>query len=199
MSTRRITVTAIALAAMACSQPTSAPSPAGSSGIASTASSKGGGGGQGGSGATSAVMQFGKVDVGSQTPPGSTHDASAHAKDDIVPRTVVIDEGGTVTFNLPPNVHQIAIYKPGVDPEDINTSIVTTLAASAGCAGNPIVNAPLVINDPANREAVIPVPCFSPQKKSYTFANDGKYLVICSFLPHFNVGMYAWVDVKNTD
>ena len=90
-------------------------------------------------------MQFGKVDVGSQTPPGSTHDASAHAKDDVVPRTVVIDEDGTVTFNLPPNVHQIAIYKPGTQPDDIDTTIVTTLAASAGCAGNPIVNAPLVM------------------------------------------------------
>ena len=141
-------------------------------------------------------MQFGKADVGTNFPPDSGHDQSGHAKDDLVPRTVVISTGGTVTFSVPPGVHQIAIYGPGTAPEDIDTSLRTTLSASAGCAGPPVVNAPLVINDATDRVAAIPVPCFAPAQKSYTFTSPGKYLVICSFLPHFEAGMYGWVDVR---
>ena len=152
--------------------------------------------GQGGTGSSSAVMQFGKADVGTNFAPDSGHDQSGHAKDDVVPRTVVIDAGGTVTFNLPANVHQIAIYADGTQPEDINLGVRTTLAAFAGCAGPPVVNAPLVINDPTNRVAAIPVPCFAPAQRSFTFTTPGKYLVICAFVPHFEVGMYGWVDVK---
>src|SRR5215510_388465 len=91
--------------------------------------------GQGGSG-NNAVMQFGQVDVGSPAPPGSDHDQSAHAKDNIVPRTVVITVGGTVTFNVAAAVHQVRIYKPGTDDEDINTSNLTTLSAFAGCSSS---------------------------------------------------------------
>jgi plastocyanin len=145
----------------------------------------------------SATMRFGQTNVGSPTPPGSTHDQSAHAKDNIVPRDVVIDAGGTVKFEVPPGVHQIAIYKPGTEPGDINTNLRTTLAAFANCAGDPVVNAPLVINDPANLEKAIPVPCFTPTTKSYTFKTAGRYLVICAFFPHFNVGMWGWVTVRD--
>jgi plastocyanin len=147
-------------------------------------------------------MQFGQVDVGSQAPPGSGHDQSAHAQDNIVPRTVVIAVNGTVTFNLPANIHQINIYKPGTQPEDVDVSMGnrTTLAARAGC-GAPLpaglVNAPIVLNTAgANFEAAIAVPCLTPTQKEYTFTKPGKYLVICAFLPHFEVGMYAWVEVK---
>jgi plastocyanin len=147
---------------------------------------------------TEAVMQFGQADVGSPFPPVPGHDESAHAKDNIVPRTVTIRQGGTVTFNVPAAVHQVRIYKPGTDDEDINTSNLTTLAAFAGCAGNPIVNAPLVINDTNNLEAAIPVPCFTATSVTHTFTTPGKYLVICGFLPHFEVGMYGWVEVKES-
>ena len=153
--------------------------------------------GQGGGDRSSATMQFGQVDVGSQTPPGSTHDQSAHAKDNVVPGTVVIKAGGTVTFKIPAGVHQIAIYKPGTGPDDINTSIRTTLKVFAGCnAPVPTVNAPLVINDSTNRYATIPVPCLADTQKTQRFDTPGKYLVICAFFPHFSVGMYGWVDVK---
>ena len=151
---------------------------------------------------TDAVMQFGQADVGSPFPPGSEHDQSAHAKDNIVPRTVVIAVNGTVTFNVPPGVHQINIYKPGTEPEDVDTSManLTTLAARAGCAAPPgVVNAPIVISTGgANFEAAIPVPCLTPTTRTYTFTQPGKYLVICAFLPHFQVGMYGWVEVKES-
>jgi plastocyanin len=145
-------------------------------------------------------MQFGQVNVGSPFPPGSGHDGSAHAADNIVPRTVVIKVNGTVTFNLPASVHQINIYKPGTQPEDVDVSITnrTTLAAQ-GCSGLPaaLLNAPIVIGTGGtNFEAAIPVTCLQPTQKTYTFTQPGRYLVICAFLPHFEVGMYAWVEVK---
>ena len=148
-----------------------------------------------------AVMQFGQANVGSGFPPGSQHDQSAHAVDNLVPRTVVIGVGGTVTFNLPAAVHQIRIYKPGTEPEDVDTTVTTSLAAFAGC-GAPIppavTGAPLVIADGTNLEAAIPVPCLTPTQKSHTFTAPGRYLVICAFLPHFEVGMYGWVEVRES-
>jgi plastocyanin len=149
-------------------------------------------------------MQFGQANVGSPFQPGSEHDQSAHAVDNIVPRTVVIAVNGTVTFNLPRSVHQINIYKPGTQPEDVDVSIGnrTTLASHAGCGAGlpaPLVNAPIIIGSGgANFEAAIPVPCLEATQRSYTFTQPGRYLVICAFLPHFQVGMYAWVEVKET-
>ena len=142
----------------------------------------------GGSSALSATVQFGKSDVGSPFPPSAEHDASGHAKDDVVPRTVVIDAGGTVTFNVPAGAHQIAIYAPGTKPEDINTEALTRL-----CPGS----APRLINDPANRIALITHPCGTAWQAQYTFQTPGRYLVICAFLPHFEAGMYGWVEVRD--
>jgi plastocyanin len=144
-------------------------------------------------------MQFGQANVGSDFPPTSGHDHSGNAVDNIVPRTVVIAVGGTVTFNVPAGVHQINIYKPGTQPEDVDTSMsnLTTLAAHAGCGPPAPAGAPLVIDDGGdNFLAAIPVPCFTPTQKTYTFTAPGRYLVICAFLPHFENGMYAWVEVK---
>ena len=127
---------------------------------------------------------------------------SRHTLHNIVPRTVVIGVNGTVTFNPPASIHQINIYKPGTQPEDVDVSMQnrTTLSAHAGC-GAPLpaelTSAPLIIDDAGdNFEAAIPVPCLTPTTRSYTFTAPGRYLVICAFLPHFNVGMYGWVEVK---
>jgi plastocyanin len=185
----------------ACSQySSSAPTPVGVGGGNLSAVS-----GQGnGKSPLTAVMQFGQVNVGSNFPPGSGHDQSAHAADNLVPRTVVIGVGGTVTFNLPASIHQINIYKPGTQPEDVDVSIAnrTSLSAHAGC-GAPLppelTGAPLIIGSAGtNFEAAIPVPCLQPTQRTYTFTTPGRYLVICAFLPHFQVGMYGWVEVKET-
>ena len=134
-----------------------------------------------------ATVQFGQPDVGSPFPPAAEHDQSAHAKDNLVPRTVVIDQGGTVTFNVPAGAHQIAIYAPGTEPEDIDTSSVVTL-----CPGP----ARRLINDATNRVALITHACGSAWQAQYTFTTPGRYLVICAFLPHFQVGMYGWIEVR---
>jgi plastocyanin len=185
----------LGLVVASCSQYASnSPTPLASGGSLAAVSGQGGG-----KSPVAAVMQFGQADVGSPFPPVPEHDQSAHAKDNIVPRTVVIAVNGTVTFNVPPGVHQINIYKPGTQPEDVDTSMsnLTTLAAHAGCGPPAPAGAPLVIGDAGdNFLAAIPVPCFTPAQKTYTFTAPGKYLVICAFLPHFQVGMYAWVEVK---
>src|SRR5688500_17020270 len=135
-----------------------------------------------------ATVQFGAPNVGSPFPPVPTHDQSAHAKDNLIPRTVVIKAGGTVTFNSS-GIHQVAIYDDGTEPSDIDTSIVR----GTPCLGG----APLLINDSEDRLAVFDQPCAGgPASPSYTFAEPGRYLVICAFLPHFEVQMWGWVIVK---
>lgn len=135
-----------------------------------------------------ATMRFGQSDVGSPFPPSAAHDQSPHAKDNVVPRTVVIDRGGTVTFDVPAGVHQIAIYAPGTKPEDINTAVLIPL-----CPGST----PRVINDATNRVALITHACGSPWQAQYRFDTPGRYLVICAFLSHFQVGMYGWIEVRD--
>ena len=31
---------------------------------------------------------------------------------------------------------------------------------------------------------------------SHTFSAPGRYLVICAFIPHLNLNMYGWVEVR---
>jgi plastocyanin len=140
--------------------------------------------------AASAEVQFGVPGVGSPFPPPQGHDSSSHAQDNLVPRTVVIQRGGRVTFNTF-GPHGVAIYEDGVDPRDIDTSVLAP--PSATCPPVPL------IDDPEGRVAVVaPQPCAGgTTAPAYTFHNPGRYLVICRFLPHFaQFDMYGWVIVK---
>ena len=140
-----------------------------------------------------ATMQFGKPNVGTTFPPGSGHDGSAHAIDDVVPRTVVIDKGGKVTFNTF-GVHQVAIYDDGTKPGDIDTTVLKLMPAGCPRPGGVV---PLLIDDAENRVAIYEQPCGpAPRTVEHTFDEPGTYLVICAFLPHFEVQMYGWVRVR---
>ncbi len=56
---------------------------------------------------------------------------------------------------------------------------------------------PLLIDDDTNRIANYPQACVQgPREVKHTFDEPGRYLVICSFLPHFQVQMYGWVIVR---
>jgi plastocyanin len=102
----------------------------------------------------------------------------------------VVAVGGTVTFHTF-GVHQVAIYAPETEPDDIDTSLVA--APLPGCPPVPL------INDPLNRVAVLGAqPCAGgPATVSYTFQAPGRYLIICTFLPHFrDFDMYGWVIVQ---
>jgi plastocyanin len=148
----------------------------------------------GGSSGSTAEILFGNDGVGSHFPPPSGHDASGNGRDNLIPRNVVIDLGGTVTFKMGfSGVHQVAIYKPGVEPDDIR--IVPPFLASGGRGCPPV---PL-IDDPQNREAVVGTQMCAGGSSTltYTFKTAGKFLVICTFLPHFNTAMYGWVTVRD--
>lgn len=136
--------------------------------------------------ATTAVVTFGRNDLGTDFFPPGSHDQSLHAKFAIRPRTTVIATGGTVTFQVQP-LHKIAIYQPGIGPDDIDVASVEFVAGFPApiinSAAGRIVRGPLVLGTPADFD--------------WTFTAPGRYLVICEVLPHFAVGkMYAWIEVK---
>ena len=171
------------LVAVACSQPGSAPaSPAVPSAGLSAQSD----------GSNAATIEFGRDTLGSPFPPPSGHDQSGHSRDSLFPREVVIDKGGVVTFVMGVSgVHEVAIYKPGTTPDDINTQALSLPAP--GCPPVP------TINDSNNRIAIVSdqVCEGGSAKPTWKFDQPGKYLVICTFLPHFQVGMYGWVTVRD--
>jgi plastocyanin len=123
---------------------------------------------------SSALMVFGNPDAGTDFPSGS-HDQSLHGKDRIIPGTVVISAGGTVTFRVYPG-HRVAVYDDGTRPEDIT------------------VNPGTFVLDPTNRLWLQPTagPTFA-----FTFEEPGRYLVICANSRHFTLAkMYGWVIVQ---
>lgn len=122
-----------------------------------------------------ALMEFGNPIAGSPYPPGA-HDASFHGNDRVIPGTVTIDAGQTVTFRVYPG-HRVGIYKDGVRPNDI-----------------AIVPGATFVLDPTNRIALqgTPVPVIS-----WKFNQPGRYLVICAVTRHFvQANMYGWVIVR---
>lgn len=147
----------------------------------------------GGNSPSTATMDFGTDHLGSPFAPPTGHDASGNAKHNVVPRTVVIDRNGTVTFEMPTGtVHAISIYRPGTGPEDIRTNMLTS-----GGRGCPPVQ---LINDPLNLLTHLGTqPCAGSQTSlSHQFTTVGRHLVICRFLPHFVVDkMYGWVNVRD--
>ena len=136
---------------------------------------------------STATVQFGRPDTGSPFPPPSGHDQSSNAKDNLTPRTVVIAAGGSVTFEIA-GFHQPAIYQAGTTPADI----VPTTAPTPP---------PGRVNDPNGRLALAPLN-IPPATTSWTspagtFAEPGRYLVICNIRPHFvTFEMYGWVIVQ---
>ena len=142
---------------------------------------------------TTAVLRFGNS-VGT-TRFGPEH-PSSHARDNISPNTVVIQAGGTVTFEvLAP--HKVAIYEPGVEPEDIRLIPGVTLFDQVGPPGPPFVPN-FFIDEPIGRIFLDPAAAFGPPHSvDWTFDDPGRYLVICAVTPHFTAfKMYAWVEVR---
>ena len=70
---------------------------------------------------TSATVRFGNDDVGSPFPPITEHDESGNGKFNLIPRTVTITRGGTVTYDILVRfgVHQPVLYAAGTTPDDI--------------------------------------------------------------------------------
>ena len=141
-----------------------------------------------------ASVQFGNPTLGSFGPVGPgvvLHDQSANAQFNLVPRTTVIDAGGSVTFtigvqgatgdNIVP--HWVAVCNAGVEPEDVVDSNLATVG----------------IEDPDCTPATGggPFSSGSGHQVWVPFSQPGRYLVICNLRPHFTeFNMYGWVTVK---
>ena len=139
---------------------------------------------------SSAAVRFGHPAAGSKFPPPQGHDASSNAKDNLIPRTVVITRDGTVTYAID-GFHQPIVYEAGTVPSDIDAppfppeeNIFVTPPAGPLAPGQ-LARAPL--NEP-------------PATGTWTadvFDAPGTYLVICNITPHFSFfKMYGWVVVK---
>ena len=91
-------------------------------------------------------------------------------------------------------VHAIAIYKPGIEPSDIRTA--------PPFLSSPVARLPASPADQRSAESRGGAGHAGMRRRvvhavTYNFKTPGKYLVICTFLPHFNVGMYGWVTVRD--
>jgi hypothetical protein len=104
----------------------------------------------------------------------------------LIPYTVTIRRGGSVNFIIS-GLHQILVYGPGTTLESINETLI--IEASATFPG--------FINDPNNRIYRGPDPRPLPQDRAevITFADRGRYLVVCAVVPHFADRMHGWVRV----
>ena len=140
------------------------------------------------------VVQFGLNDHGSAFDPAAGHDHSSQAKDALVPRTVVIDVGGRVEFEVDP-FHRVNIYRAGTDAGDIDVSKLINFSSG------PVFIPNFVIDDETNRIAQSPPFSFNLVQTWTTpigtFNQPGRYFVMCNFLPHFvSNDMYGWVIVR---
>jgi plastocyanin len=135
----------------------------------------------------------------------------------IVPRTIEVEAGDVVNFVVG-GLHVIRVYKPDVRLRDIKNEIPDE------CEVNPVPPATdppqCFFGDEESPVPVIPsfglpvhyqginplaapppVPPFVQSSatinrvESVSFSKEGRYLVICAVLPHFNDGMIAWVEV----
>ncbi len=144
---------------------------------------------------TEARVQFGIDAHGSPFDPADEHDGSGHARDHIYPREVVIARGGRVVFDVD-EFHQVAVYARGTEPSDIRVDDTTLEDVNFG----PFTIPDFRINDPTNRIARGPSQGLVPHvwtTPAGTFAEPGRYLVICTTTPHFVfANMWAWVTVK---
>lgn len=136
---------------------------------------------------TSGVMQLGNQGTGTGFDPPTNQ--SFHGADKMVPRTVVILEGGTVTFPLGNAVHGVAVYAAGTEPSDIDLGFVQMLA---GCP--PV---PYLTDADGRLASFAPICNQGDPAPSYTFDEPGRYLVICTFAPHLEFAdMWGWVIVQ---
>ena len=137
---------------------------------------------------TTATVRFGNDDVGSPFPPITEHDESGNGKFNLIPRTVTIEQGGTVTYDILVAFgrHQPALYGPGTTPEDIQVMAFPNVDDLGGRIDvGPVVAAPA------------PGVAATGTYTTPVLNTPGRYLMLCNFAPHFaEFNMYGWIDVK---
>jgi plastocyanin len=108
----------------------------------------------------------------------------------ILPATIKVKTGGVVNFVVA-GFHQIFVYNPGKAPEDI-------VVPASGLFINDLTGLYYRGLDPA---APPPAGLSNAQNRveSVSFSEPGTYLVICNVRPHFLDGMFAFVQVSDSE
>ena len=106
---------------------------------------------------------------------------------ELIPSETTIKAGGSVNFIIA-GFHQILVYDDGVVNTDISTAPANLLIRP--------MTAPL-INDPHKRIYRGLDPLIFPQDRVEVvyFEDAGRYFVMCGVLPHFQDGMFGFVNV----
>src|SRR5262245_37994673 len=118
----------------------------------------------------------------------------------LLPGEVEIDAGGSVNFIIS-GFHLVLVYDDGTEPGDIDTTLIT-----------PGSSPPGLIDDPDNRIyrgldprtlSYAPLPTTPPtavtvrdRVEVVRFPVPGRYLAACGVLPHFQQGMFGYINVK---
>lgn len=108
----------------------------------------------------------------------------------LTPEIAKINVGGTVNFIIG-GFHVVTVYDDGTKPEDID---VTRLVP-------PPRSGPPIIDDSRRRiyrgldPTLLPAIVAQDRVETVQFDRPGRFLVICSVLPHFQEGMYGYVRV----
>ena len=119
-------------------------------------------------------------------PNNSPIDGNVHK---LIPFEARVKAGGTVNFIIS-GFHLVTVYGPGTDFDDISLAVLTPIpGAPAGF--------PPVVNDPVNRVYRGLSPFGLPQDRveAVNFAQAGRYLAVCTFLPHFQDRMFGYIRV----
>ena len=137
-----------------------------------------------------AVVSFGAwetqpaLDRFPNVPPAPS--ANAHL---LFPFEAKIRAGGAVSFVIA-GLHNVQIYGPGTEEEDINIGLTVPMSAPPGLQ---------IINDPTNRVYRGPDPSLLlpvlDRVETVQLSTPGRYLVICGVLLHFQDGMRGYINV----
>ena len=128
-----------------------------------------------------------RVAVNPPPPPANGHG--------VFPYTATVKAGGAVNFIIA-GLHQIVVYGPGKQPQDVNVDPATFLPDPT--PGLP--DFPPLVNDADGRLYRGPDPrVLFPtvdRVEVVHFPNPGLHLVICGVVPHFVTdNMHGWIKV----
>jgi plastocyanin len=142
----------------------------------------------------------------------------------VLPGVIRIHVGDVISFSVS-GLHVIRVFDKGVRLSDVKGAIPAECQTNpAGGAPFPASCSSVVAPGPVpvlaasadgtsslglsllysglNSLTPPPVPPFAPisvdqnRTEAVSFSKAGRFLVICGVLPHFNDGMYAWIEVE---
>jgi len=109
----------------------------------------------------------------------------------LIPSDTKIKAGGTINFIIS-GFHLVTVYGPGTVFDDLNPAnpMLGTLPGAPP-------NFPPIVDDPTNRifRGLNPLTVPQDRVENVNFATPGRYLVVCTFLPHFQDRMFGYVTV----